>query len=230
MTKYYEKKSDGCFFAKCPKDDQNDEVQDGRMWRHWTFGDKEGKTLGYEVTEIAGLIESAYIKEFPDTTFFNIGVQTNRGVEVLQVKLMEKDAQSIAKKLRNIDLNKDVCFGAWLNTKGAFQAHGRTITPCYLTVQQSDGAKGKSVPSAYEYVEGEGYVGLPAGIKTQKMGKDVWDFTERDEALYKEITTFIDRVQNEVGDTRKEAREPTPAEAEKALAGPADNDPDEGLF
>tara|TARA_R110000824_G_scaffold117470_5_gene269496 strand:- start:19355 stop:20041 length:687 start_codon:yes stop_codon:yes gene_type:complete len=211
-TRYYEKKNDGVFFAKCHKDDQVDTVNDGRMWRHWTFGDKEGKTLGYESAEIHGLIESAYLKEFADKTYLNIGVQHPQGVDVLQVELMAKDAQTLAKKLRGINLAEEVCFGTWLNTKGAFQAHGRTIVPCYLTVQQSNGVKGVAVPSTFAFVDGVGYEGLPAGVKTQKMGKDVWSFEERDEVLFKEVEDFVKRVEVECAG-RKDSRPQTPAEA-----------------
>ena len=126
--------------------------------------------------------------------------------------LLAKDAQTLAKKLRGINLAEEVCFGTWLNTKGAFQAHGRTIVPCYLTVQQSNGVKGVAVPSTFAFVDGVGYEGLPAGVKTQKMGKDVWSFEERDEVLFKEVEDFVKRVEVECAG-RKDSRPQTPAEA-----------------
>jgi hypothetical protein len=222
-TRYYEKKNDGVFFARCAKDDQVETVQDGRIQRQWEYAGNKGQTLGYEVSEIHGLIESAHIKEFADKTYLNIGVQHPQGVDVLQVEIMGKDAQTLAKKLRNIKLDAEVCFGTWLNTKSAFQAHGRTIVPCYLTVQQSDGLKGVAVESTFKYVEGVGYEGLPSGVKTQKMGKDIWDFSERDEVLFKEIEDFIGRVESECKG-RKENRPQTPAEVGAASSNVDDAD------
>jgi len=226
MTKYYEKKGDGVFFAACPKDDRDMSVEDGRVERHWNYGGKDGSTVGFEVSELAGLIESAYLQEFDNRSVFNIGLQTNKGIAVLQVQLMGKDAQGLAKKLRGIDLSKDVCFGAWLNSKGTFKAHGREITPCYLTTQQFDEEtqKGKAVEGTFPYVQDKGYEGLPAGIKTTKMGKDTWNFDARDEVLYKEITDFIARFNKEIGDSRKNARPQTPAEAQKQTVPPEDDD------
>ena len=216
-TRYFKKKNDGVYFASCPKDDQDDTVQDGRKWRHWTFGEKEGKTLGYEESELAGLIESAYINDFNGEESINIGMQTNEGVVVLQVQIdgkwgMTKDILSISKKLRNIDLQKDVCFGAWLNSKGAYKTqHGNTITPCYLTVQQFNGVKGVSVEGTFPYIEGEGYDGLPAPEVKSVRGKETKDFSARDEILYKELTDFCARVEKECKG-RKDARPNTPAE------------------
>lgn len=214
-TKFWSKKNDGVFFAKCPKDDQDETVDDGRKYRNWEYAGNAGRTLGYEEATIEGLIESAYISDMPTgDRFFNIGLQSPGRVDVLQVQLMDKDALGLAKKLRNINLALPITFGAWQNTKGAFQSHGRTIIPCYLTAQQA----GQSVPSAFKYVDGK-YEGIPDVVKTVKMGKEDINTDARDEFLFNEIESFIARFDKEVGQTRKNNRPQTEAEHAVATGG-----------
>ena len=73
-TKYYEKKQDGVLFARASKDLQ-DPASHGALERQWNFKGKSGSTWGWVQRSIEGLIESAFVSDFGDDVYFNIGLQ-----------------------------------------------------------------------------------------------------------------------------------------------------------
>lgn len=228
-TRYFSKKNeDGCFFAKCGKDDQSESIQDGRAYRHWTFGDKEGQTLGWEYKTLSGLVESSFIKEASQYSEeqWCIGLQNTEGgfVDVLQLDMCKKDGSfsqdvlTLAKKLPNIDLDSEFTFGCWHNNEGAWKTpQGKTVIPCYLTLQQN----GQNVKSAYEFKDGA-YVGLPDPEVKTVRGKEVKDFSERDNFLFEKISEFNKAV-SALG--RKDNRPKTEAEV-AATVPPSSEDDD----
>lgn len=226
-TRYFEKKSqDALFFAKCGKDDQDASVNDGRKYRHWKFGEKEGQTLGWECPKVGGLIESFYIQEAGpyNEERLCIGLQNPEDgfVDVLQFDLNKKDGSlsqdvlGIAKKLPNLDTGVEMTFGCWLNNEGAWKTqHGNMVIPCYVTVEQN----GQNVKSAYPYVNGA-YGGLPEPEVKTVRGKETKDFTARDEFLYVELVEFGRQV-DALG--RKNNRPKTEAETANPAAQPSDD-------
>lgn len=214
-TRYYEKKQEGKFFARCPRDSDPD-IQDGRFWREWVFGEgtageKRGKTLGWESERLKGFIESAYIKEFDDRFTFNIGLQNDEGVDVLTVELDTPDSVSVANILRGIDLEFPIevfCkAGAPYKNK-----YGKTVTPQYLAFKQPSGTPDWTYAwdSSTKSLEG-----LAPGV-TKRHGKKIYDFTKRNEAMDKEIREFCEKV-TELN--RKDSREQTPAEINADQSG-----------
>lgn len=200
-TRYFNKKNeDGLFFAKCGKDDQDQSIQDGRRLRHWTFGNEEGQTLGWEERQIGGLIESSYIDPVSQYNGerWCLGFQNENGtVDVLQIELCKKDGSfsqdvlTLAKKLPNIDLDSEFTFGCWHNSTGAWKTkEGKTVVPCYLTLSQN----ADSVKSAYEYKDGA-YEGLPAPEVKTVRGQEIKDFTARDNFLFESINAFSAKVE-----------------------------------
>ena len=201
-TRYYSKKSEsGIFFSRLPND-QQEPGDDGRIERHWTFGSDKGSTWGYEALNLQGSPVSAYIDENEKVgTQFCLGVAHEQGQDVLQVPMFKegkltKDILGLAKKLRGIDLDQELLIGLWMYTKGAWKTpQGKTITPCYTTLKQPGVPHPVSVPGTYKYnEETRQYEGLPGPVITTKMGKEVKDFSARDEVLYQEITDFCARV------------------------------------
>jgi len=196
-TRYFSKKNeDAVYFAKCGKDDQDASVQDGRAYRHWKFGEKEGKTLGWEYKTVTGLIESFFVQEAGPYSEERlcIGLQNPEGgfVEVLQFDMCKKDGSfsqdvcGIAKKLPNINTGEELTFGCWHASEQAWKTQqGKTIIPCYVTVQQN----GTNVPSAYPYKDGA-YEGIPAPEIKVLRGKETKDFAARDEFFFGEIQKF----------------------------------------
>jgi hypothetical protein len=245
-TKYFSKKQE-CFFAKCAKDDQDPNINDGRAFRQWTFGDKQGQTLGYEQVDVQGFVESAYTDEFMDEMHLNIGLQTPDGVQVVQIVLdngtgsgMHKDSVAFCRKARNIDLSQKVIFGVFQDFKNTWQGKHGTVVPSHLTISQPGGQyRTQPVAKYFEYDpesknsyclnENDEKVFLPEVEVTSHMGKGKRDTSARDEVLYKEITDFIARVEVECKE-RRESRPNTDAEvANAAVAGvvTGNNDGDE---
>ena len=228
-TRYYSKKSQsGVFFSKLPKDQQVPS-DDGRIERKWTFGDKSGSSWGYETTELQGMVVSAYIDESEYGINFCIGLAHEQGQDVLQVPMFKEgsltsDIVGLARKVRGIDLSQDLLIGLWMNTKGSWTTpNGTTITPCYTTLKQPGVPHPVPVPGTWEYKDGA-YEGLPGPVITTKMGKEVKDFSERDEVLYKEITDFCARVD---ASGNKDKVPATPAEV---AAGKTEDDTDDFDF
>lgn len=214
-TRYYSKKQDtATFFAKCPKDDQNPDVQDGRIVRHSEYGGQKYETLGWEVAELEGIIESMYITDMPSgERLFCIGLQAEDGVDVLQCDFnnafggMNNDVAAIALRHESIDLEFPVKFTIY---QGRPNKHGRK--PCYLNVFQL----GKTVWPSFERDHSGGpfdYIGVPQTVVGEKMGKTTYDTAERDQFLYEILKGIIKKVDDL---NRKDDREPTPAEASKA--------------
>ncbi len=198
-TRYYSKKSQsGVFFSKLPKDKQ-EAGDDGRIERKWTFGDKSGSSWGYENTDLQGSVVSAYIDESEYGTQFCLGVAHEQGQDVLQVPMFKEgkltqDIVGMAKKLRGIKLDEELLIGLWMDTKSAWPApNGTMVTPCRTTLKQPSVPHPEAVPGTWEYKDGA-YEGLPGPVITTKMGKEVKDFSARDEVLYQEIVDFCARV------------------------------------
>jgi hypothetical protein len=222
-TRYYEKKNDGVYFSKLSKDEQCP-ADDGRIERHWTFGNDEGSTWGYEVKELDGLIESAFVQDNEYGIRLCICLQHPQGVDVLQVKLykdngqMTQDGAGIAKKLGNVELDEPICFGCYVAKDGSFKTStGNIVTPCYITMKKPGGRYGINYKSTFEYDgEEKKYIGLP-GPELRKVGpKEIKDYTERDQVLFAEIEKFCKRVEEDPNvKARKEDRDPTPSEAQQ---------------
>jgi hypothetical protein len=230
-TRYYSKKSQsGVFFSKLPKDQQGpSETKDGRIEYRWTFGDKSGSSWGYESTELQGSVVSAYIDESDYGTNFCMGLAHELGQDVLQVPMFKEgkltsDIVGMAKKLRGIKLDEDLLIGLWMDTKSAWSApNGTTFTPCRTTLKQPGVPYPAPVPGTWEYKDGA-YEGLPGPVITTRMGKEVLDFSGRDEVLYGEIVDFCARV---VASGNRDKVPATPAEV---AAGNADDDEDDFPF
>jgi len=211
-TRYYQKKNDGVFFARCPKDDQDASVDDGRKMRDWTYGTDTGQTLGYSQETINGYIESMFINKTKDgTRMFCVGLQTADGVDVFQCELknnflaLNDDVVAFALRHDKIDLEFPVSLSIYVgkpNKSGFKRAYlnlgqlGGPIWPSYK--------RDKENPFHYE--------GVPDVEKKESMGDVKYDSTLRDEFLYEKLEELMKDVAKRGQESK---REETPAESKK---------------
>lgn len=217
-TRYYEKKNDGYFFAKAPKDYEPVEG-DGTSMREWQFGSKTGETLGWKKTELSGRIESAFYKSFDGDDglqeFFNIGLQTDDGVDVLSIKLYNGDTLGICQVLPSININNPITFGLKDGKPYTIKlpnGQEKVIQPKVLTVSQ------EGVKMSWQWPwdkEAKEFTGLPKPKTETKRGNRVINTDERDTVFYEAIQAFCDQVEIACSGMKDE-REQTPAEKQFA--------------
>lgn len=207
-TRYYANKEDG-FFSRLSKDDQDETVQDGRAYRHWTYGNDSGKTLGYTDKELSGFVESLYFdKDFDGAKQVCIGLQTSDGVKVYQFPLKDKyhslhtHTVAIAMVHESLELEFPLTLSIFLGkpNKNGYQKP-------YLNLSQAQ----KPVWPSYKKVEGSkfDYEGVPPVVKREEMGETIYDSKERDIFLYAKLEELMAKVE---ASGRKSERAPTPAE------------------
>lgn len=206
-TRYYSKKFDGVFFAKCSKDDSDPTVQDGRIERPWQRGKDEGIHVGWEAKTIRGFIESMYFQKFDSgDTQFCVGVQTDDGVDVLQMPLINKwnsmndDVVAIALRHDAIELEFPVEFSIFVGN-----AYRTGYRPCYLNIKQAN----KPVWQTYKKTGKFTYEGVPDVIKEEGIDGTDYNSKNRDKFLkgkLDELVASVDAL------NKKEERPNTPAE------------------
>ncbi len=221
-TRYYQKKNDGKFFSKLPKDDQNQSIQDGRLLRDWTFGNDTGQTLGYEEKELVGVIESAYIQKFESgDKMFCVGLQHQDGVDVFQCDLTSKyglndDVCAFGLRFDAIDLDCPVSLSVYVGKPNA-----KGFQKAYLNINQF----GKPVWPNFKKTDKFSYEGVPDMEEVTKLGETTYDSTKRDDFLFEKVQEFMKMVEAK---GHKDKREATPAEA--APSGPDVGDGDDLPF
>ena len=229
-TRYYEKKNDGVFFSKLPKAEQK-AADDGRVLRVSEFGGTRYESYGYEVKEVDGLFESAFIDDGEYGIRLMLGLQHEQGVDVLQIKVYDQngrltqDAKSFAMRAGNIDLDEPICFGCYCPPKTPDQKFQK----CYLTMRKPGGRHGISYESIFPYnEETKQYEGLPDLVEKKVGPRTVYDSTDRDNVLYAELDKFCARVDADPNvQARKASRDATPAEFAKSQPVAAEVEEDE---
>lgn len=194
MKKYYQIKSEGKFFAKCPKTDSDPNIQDGREFRSWEFGEKKGKTLGWFKDSIKGRIAGAEVKPLGEDMFFAIYMDNS---DVAQFKLYESNFLAIAQVLGSIDLGAEVEFKPALNEKRAWtNKYGKVVIPTALYINQGEDRLAQRWP----YNEGiRWFDGLPKPTVEEKFGRKVRDNSAMEAAFDGELDAFIQRVDAYLG-------------------------------
>ena len=198
-TKYFEKKQDGVLFARAPKDLANP-AQEGATERQWNYQGKAGSTWGWEQKNVEGLIESAFVSDFGEDVFFNIGLQQVDGTVAVFKNKLYTDTFQLVQAFRNIDLDKPLRVEAYVNTKGAYtNKDGIAVIPAAISLKQG----GKLIPWVFNrnkeekrWSGPEGVADLPEIQKKTSMGRT------------KEIEIFIARV-DEIEEARKASRPKT---------------------
>lgn len=202
MKKFYQIKSEGKWFAKCPKTDSDPNVKDGREFRHWTFGDKEGQTLGWFKGSLVGLITGAEVKPLGEDMFFCLYLDNG---DVAQWKLYESTFLGLANSLSGIDLTRPVRLDAELNPKKTWTnpKSGKSIVPTALYIKQGD----ERPAQRWEYNADEKWFdGLPRPIVEEKFGRKTKDHAPTYAAFDEELNKFIIRVEEYMGaDTSSQA-------------------------
>tara|TARA_R110002096_G_scaffold392773_1_gene587770 strand:+ start:2759 stop:3460 length:702 start_codon:yes stop_codon:yes gene_type:complete len=217
-TRYYSKKFDGVFFAKCAKDDSDPTVQDGRIERPWKRGKDEGIHVGWESKIIRGFIESMYIQKFDSgDTQLCVGVQTDDGVDVLQMPLLNKwnsmndDVVTIAMRHDAIQLEFPVEFSIYVGN-----AKPTGYRPCYLNIRQAN----KVVWQTYKKKDKSSfrYEGVPDVVKEEGIAGTEYNSKARDKFLKEKLDELIANVDSL---NRKAERPSTPAEEAKSIPATA---------
>lgn len=215
-TRYYSKKFDGVFFAKCAKDDSDPTVQDGRIERPWKRGKDEGIHVGWESKTIRGFIESMYIQKFDSgDTQICVGVQTEDGVDVLQMPLlnswnsMNGDVVTIALRHDAIQLEFPVEFYVSIGN-----ANKNGYKPCYLNINQAN----KIVWQTYKKTGKFTYEGVPDVVKEEGIAGTEYNSKARDKFLKEKLDELIANVDSL---NRKAERPSTPAEEAKSIPATA---------
>lgn len=210
-TKYYEKKQDGVLFARASKDLQ-DPVSHGAVQRQWNFKGKSGSTWGWTARGIEGLIESAFVSDFGDDVYFNVGLQQPNGEVAVFKNKLYTDTFQLVQAFRNIDLDKPLRVEAFVNSKGAYtNKDGISVVPAAIKLLQD----GKQVPWVFNRNKEEkrwcgpdGVDDMPEIQRKSSMGRVKYDKSEQQDFMEKEIEVFIDRV-SEIEFDRKESRPKT---------------------
>lgn len=189
MKKYYSIKSEGKWFAKVPGADADPDINDGREFRHWNFGEKDGKTLGWFKQVLQGKITGAAVQPLGEDMFFTIYLDND---DAAQFKLYESNFLSVANILGGIDLNKNIELKAGLNEKRAWKnQYGKTIVPTALYITQS----GERIAQTWQYdSETRWFTGLPKPEVNEKFGRKVRDTSLMEAAFDTEVDCFIQRV------------------------------------
>ena len=215
-TRYYSKKYDGIFFAKCAKDDSDPTVQDGRIERPWKRGKDEGIHVGWESKTIRGFIESMYIQKFDSgDTQLCVGVQTDDGVDVLQMPLlnswnsMNGDVVTIALRHDAIQLEFPVEFYVSIGN-----ANKNGYKPCYLNINQAN----KIVWQTYKKTGKFTYEGVPDVLEEEGIDGTEYNSKARDKFLKEKLDELIANVDSL---NRKAERPSTPAEEAKSIPATA---------
>jgi|TARA_R110002124_G_scaffold157849_1_gene324879 hypothetical protein len=210
-TKYFEKKQDGVLFARAPKDLANP-AQEGATERQWNYQGKAGSTWGWEQKNVEGLIESAFVSDFGEDVFFNIGLQQVDGTVAVFKNKLYTDTFQLVQAFRNIDLDKALRVESYVNTKGAYtNKDGINVIPAAISLKQG----GKMIPWVFNrnkeekrWSGPEGVADLPEIQKKTSMGRTKYDKTDQYEFMEKEIEIFIARV-DEIEEARKASRPQT---------------------
>ena len=193
MKKYYSIKPEGKWFAKVPGADADPDINDGRQFRDWIWGDKEGKTLGWFKQSLIGKVTGAAVQPLGEDMFFTIYLDSD---DAAQFKLYESNFLSIANILGGIDLNKNIELKAALNEKRAWKnQYGKTVIPTALYITQS----GERIAQTWPYdSEARWFTGLPEAQVSEKFGRKVRDTSLMEAAFDTEIDTFIQRVDESI--------------------------------
>lgn len=210
-TKYYEKKQDGVLFARASKDLQ-DPASHGALERQWNFKGKSGSTWGWVQSSIEGLIESAFVSDFGDDVYFNIGLQQPNGEVAVFKNRLYSDTFQLVQAFRNIDLDKPLRIEAFVNSKGAYtNKDGISVVPASIKILQD----GKQVSWVFNRNKEEkrwcgpdGVDDMPEIQRKSSMGRVKYDKSEQQDFMEKEIEVFIDRV-GEIEESRKASRPKT---------------------
>lgn len=234
-TQYWSKKK--LFFAsKCQ--DQTDGL-DGRVLRKYIHprNKTEESVWEYQRDSFSGLVESFWIRDGEYGKELLLGLQNETNVNVLQFKVtdqkgnLSKDFVSIAKKIKNIDFNKELIVEIWENHRASEKREDGTIfVPVYLLFKRDVGERfPKSYPSYFEYDEDlKVYKGLPAVEKTEGFdGKPRYDTSARDRFLY-ELVEEVLKANESIFEANKNTRPLTPSEqsVQATLAGSPDIEED----
>ena len=187
--KYYSIKSEGMFFAKCPKTDSDPDVNDGRTYREWQFGEKSGKTLGWFKESLKGKITGAEVKPLGEDMFFAIYLDNG---DVFQMKLYESNFLGVAQILGSISLDEEVEFKAALNERKAWtNKYGKRVVPTAIYVNQGE----ERLAQRWQYNADERWFdGLPKPTVEEKFGRKVRDNSAMEAAFDGELDAFIQRV------------------------------------
>jgi len=210
-TKYYEKKQDGVLFARASKDLQ-DPASHGALERQWNFKGKSGSTWGWVQSSIEGLIESAFVSDFGDDVYFNIGLQQPNGEVAVFKNRLYTDTFQLVQAFRNIDLDKPLRIEAFVNSKGAYtNKDGISVVPASIKILQD----GKQVSWVFNRNKEEkrwcgpdGVDDMPEIQRKSSMGRVKYDKSEQQDFMEKEIEVFIGRV-GEIEESRKASRPKT---------------------
>ena len=194
MKKFYQIKSEGKFFAKCPKTDSDPNVKDGREFRSWEFGEKQGQTLGWFKDAIKGRITGAEVKPLGEDMFFCIYMDNG---DVVQFKLYESNFLALAQILGSISLSDEVEFKPALNEKKAWtNKYGKRVVPTALYVNQGEERLAQRWP--YDS-DARWFTGLPKPTVEEKFGRKVRDNSAMEAAFDGELDAFIQRVDAYLG-------------------------------
>lgn len=194
MKKYYSIKTEGKWFAKCSKTDNDPQVEDGRVYREWEFGEKSGKTLGWFKDTLKGRITGAEVKPLGEDMYFAIYLDNG---DVVQFKLYESNFLAITQVLGSIDLGDEVEFKAGLNEKKAWtNKYGKRVVPTTLYVNQ--GTERLAQRWAYD-ADARWFTGLPKPTVEEKFGRKVRDNSAMEAAFDGELDAFIQRVDAYLG-------------------------------
>ena len=189
MKKYYQIKTEGKWFAKCPKTDNDPQVEDGREFREWEFGEKSGRTLGWFKDTLRGRITGAEVKPLGEDMFFCIYLDNG---DVAQFKLYEQNFLGLAQVLGSISLDEEVELKAALNEKKAWtNKYGKRVVPTALYINQ--GQDRLAQRWAYNSEE-RWFDGLPKPTVEEKFGRKVRDNSAMEAAFDGELDAFIQRV------------------------------------
>ncbi len=194
MKKYYQIKSEGKWFAKCPKTDSDPNIKDGREFRSWEFGEKQGQTLGWFKNSIKGRITGAEVKPLGEDMYFAIYMDNG---DVVQLKLYESNFLALTQVLGSIDLGTEVEFKPALNEKKAWtNKYGRRVVPTALYINQGD----DRLAQRWAYnADLRWFDGLPKPTVEEKFGRKVRDNSAMEAAFDGELDSFIQRVDAYLG-------------------------------
>lgn len=143
------------------------EGDEGAVSRTYVTKDGETKTVWeYQNTSFLGVMTGAGFEETSFGQVFNLNLDAAGKEYQLRLPCPGRLFEQFAKRIPNINKDQPLYIGAFTNEAG----HN------VLYLKQGD-----KVPMAYSR---DNPNGLPEPSKTQKMGKDVWDFSEQQEFLY----------------------------------------------
>jgi hypothetical protein len=209
MKRYYQIKSEGKFFAKCPKTDSDPNVKDGREYRSWEYAGKEGQTLGWFKDSVKGRITGAEVKPLGEDMFFCIYIDNG---DVVQFKLYESNFLSLAQILGSIELSEEVEFKPALNQKKSWtNKYGKLVVPTALYVNQGE----ERLAQRWPYNEADRWFdGLPKPVVEEKFGRKTRDSSNMEAAFDGELDSFIQRVDAYLGIDNEGDVESTDVEVE----------------